>query len=861
MIHPNHKSFAEHCLEHRPELMKEWHPDNKISPYNLARSSREKVKWLCSVDSSHADWIADLLSRVYGNRGCPECGEIKRVQKFRKNLLEKRGSLADHYPKIAAQLHPTLNNFTADELLPHTSRKKVFWQCSKHEEHVWEATVSNRTSSHEGKGKTGCPHCKPQTSKREIILYCEIKYLFDNVEWRKKFDRKEVDVYVPKYNLGIEFDGGYRHKGKEERDLHKNKMLKEKGIILLRIRDFRLEKLSESDTMFKNQASHSSIIMSFLKNMRNAIELDKDDLKKVNQYIKDDKLKNFSYAKKMFGALPFPPEEVSIPVKYPHLLKEWDYEVNGDMTQDMVWPGSNMKIAWHCLKCNQKFKQAIGDRTRGSGCAYCANQRISPEYNFAVLQPELLKSWHPTKNLPLKPTEIPQSSTKSVWWICLNNPKHPPWKAMTKSRLEHKKRKGTGCNLCGIISSTKKRHKTELKEKGSVEMTHPHIAKLWHPDNKILPSEVIAGRKINIKFICQTNALHKPFTKPLNLLTINHTGCPECSPKKRSEAVMKGKISITLEDWCKKNDPGLLKEYDLDNEYKPHEISYGSGFRAKWRCKEYPRHPIYRLDIHHRTTRAENCRKCYEERQGKMAMDRTVEKKGSLAQHRPNIIKHWDESNQYAPHEVSRDSSYIAKISCPNGHVFSRKVQSLSKVRNTKCNVCYNSILVNPKVVYKDRYSTALSFYDWCKENNPELLKEYEPDNEYEPDKISYGSKYNAKWRCSNYPKHPIYRASINNRTKKYRPTNCPLCSNEKIKLRKMQLGVKNYGSLASNIPKIIEYWDEDNGFSPYDLGVRSGLNVKLLCPNKHKFTRRAQDFRKSKFTKCSKCEIKMYLL
>lgn len=46
---------------------------------------------------------------------------------------------------------------------------------------------------------------------------------------------KELDIYIPSLNIGIEYDGGRYHKISD--DLHKNELCKEGGIRLIRIRD------------------------------------------------------------------------------------------------------------------------------------------------------------------------------------------------------------------------------------------------------------------------------------------------------------------------------------------------------------------------------------------------------------------------------------------------------------------------------------------------------------------------------------------------------------------------------------------------------------------------------------------------
>ena len=685
MVNPNRKSFAEHCIEHRPELMKEWHPDNKISPYDIDRSSREKVKWFCTVNSNHADWITGVENRVYTKHGCPECSRIKGRQTFRKNTLKKRGSLSDHFPKIAAELHPTLNTITADKITA-GSHMKLVWQCPKRKDHVYSAIVKNRSS----KNPSGCSFCKPNTSKREISLYSELKYLFEDVEWRKKYGKREVDVYIPKYNLGIEFDGGYYHKGREEYDLSKNKSMTSKGLTIMRIRDSRLDRLSETDTFFENKDSDSSIIMSFVNSLKNNIKLNSDDANNIDNYLKEGQLKNYSHAKKMIGTLPFPPFEASVAFKVPTINDEFDYNSNDGITPELIWAGSNdfMNLICKNSKCNMKYSSHAGDYVRGSRCPYCAGQKIGPYNNLKYKFPEIAKSWDYDKNYPIKPEDVHYGSRANRYWICLNNPEHLGWYATPHGRTG----RGDGCLICGNIRGALKRHTTQLKERGSVETTHPDIVKSWHPDNDLKPSEITAGSSTKVKLYCLKDNNHKPFTRTLYNVTSGRSTCPKCSTKIRSKSVTNAKISTTLENWCKKNNPELLKEYETDNEYKPNEISYGSSHKVKWRCKKYPRHPIFVNAVSHRTG-GESCRKCYFERQGKMAMARSVKKYGSVGRIIPNIKKWWDPDNKYKPNEVGINSHYRIKLICSNcSYKFRRGGRDLHKT--ILCNMCKEKLVL-----------------------------------------------------------------------------------------------------------------------------------------------------------------------
>lgn len=57
-------------------------------------------------------------------------------------FLEKENSLADQFPKLTKEWHPTKNGVLKPDLVSKYSNKKVWWLCK--EGHEWQASVSNR---------------------------------------------------------------------------------------------------------------------------------------------------------------------------------------------------------------------------------------------------------------------------------------------------------------------------------------------------------------------------------------------------------------------------------------------------------------------------------------------------------------------------------------------------------------------------------------------------------------------------------------------------------------------------------------------------------------------------------------------
>lgn len=63
-------------------------------------------------------------------------------------------SLEAKFPKVAEEWHPEKNRPLVPSNFAPKSSHKVWWQCSQHGSHIWQAAISARTFS-----GTGCPYC------------------------------------------------------------------------------------------------------------------------------------------------------------------------------------------------------------------------------------------------------------------------------------------------------------------------------------------------------------------------------------------------------------------------------------------------------------------------------------------------------------------------------------------------------------------------------------------------------------------------------------------------------------------------------------------------------------------------------
>ena len=125
----------------------------------------------------------------------------------------------------------------------------------------------------------------------------------------------------------------------------------------------------------------------------------------------------------------------------PHLLSEWDYEMNKELDPTSVTYKSKKRVWWKCEK-GHSWISAVDNRTNGSTCPYCSGKLpIVGVNDLKTLRPDLALEWHPSKNGALKPENVKEFSAKRVWWICR---KGHEWEAAISNRTSQ----NSGCPYC-----------------------------------------------------------------------------------------------------------------------------------------------------------------------------------------------------------------------------------------------------------------------------------------------------------------------------------------------------------------------------------------------------------------------------
>ena len=489
---------------HSPEVAKEWHPTKNLplNPTKIGYGSSKKVWWMCSTNKSHI-WQAVIGARTKAKpTGCPYCKGSRLLPG--KNSLEANNPAvaAEWHPSKNGELKPSevrygankkvwwlcpegheyesnINNRTrrtnpsgcpycAGKLVSETnslsamggekllsewdknknkdlnpseilagSHSKAWWICDKG--HSWEAEIRSRVSG------AGCPFCSNQSSVPEVRILSELEFIFPDVIPRHKEGKIEIDIFIPSLRVGVEYDGSYYHREKEEKDKAKTQTLYDTGIHLIRVRELPLKKISNLDIEVTQKGVTKENVDLLLKNiLQAAIKITpKETLARVDEYHKSALFRSEDLFKKYLECFPDPLPHNSLTNTHPDIAEEWHPTKNTPLLPKNFTPGSNRKAWWLCPK-GHEYETNIISRTTGHGCPICSGNIVHISTSLSTTHPDLSNEWHPNKNGDLLPSKVSKGSTRKVWWEC--GKCHHSWEAVIYNRS--KSRNPSGCPRC-----------------------------------------------------------------------------------------------------------------------------------------------------------------------------------------------------------------------------------------------------------------------------------------------------------------------------------------------------------------------------------------------------------------------------
>lgn len=479
-------------LDNNPELAAEWHPSRNlpVTPKDILVNCGKPFIWKCKK-CGH-EWEQRVSVRNKGC-GCPACAN--------KSLVKGQNDLATTNPWLALEWHPTLNGEKTPDQVFAGSSTKVFWKC-RICGNEWKASIESRNRGN------GCKKCfySQQVSFQEKAVLFFVRKLFPAAieSYRPQWlDPKELDIFIPEHNIGIEYDGAEWHK-EPQKDEEKDEQCSARGIEIFHIREPLCPPAKLKNAILLDSRSTSNLELGIEELL---ITLSKRT-HKSNTVKRIDVQGNTIPILEM---IQLNTREKSLASVYPDIAKEWDYKRNYPLVPEQFAAVSGNSVYWIC-SLGHSYQAKISNRKNGNSCPYCAGKKVLIGYNdLATKYPEIAREWHTTKNQK-KPTEVTAHCNTDFYWQCENG---HYWLASPNDRV-----RGSGCPYCA--------NRKVWKGYNDFASKYPEIAVEWNQEKNgsVHPDEVIATSSSKYWWRCSICG-HNWYTEIR--VRARGNGCPKCS--------------------------------------------------------------------------------------------------------------------------------------------------------------------------------------------------------------------------------------------------------------------------------------------------------------------------------------------
>jgi len=487
------------------------------------------------------------------------------------------------------------------------------------------------------------------------------------------------------------------------------------------------------------------------------------------------------------------PFKRSLAEAYPLVASEWHPGRNGVLSPHKTAPSSRIPVWWRCARdAGHEWRTAPKKRVvDGSGCPFCAGQRISAARSLAGRFPKLAAEWHMGRNGGHSPSDISVNETEKYWWRCARNPAHE-WLDAPRNRVRH----GTGCPQCAL-------------EGRSIASHFPALLAEWHPtkNGSVSPHTTAFTSREHAWWLCPKNSLHE-WSAQIRTRTIGGCGCPFCAHRR----VNPSNSLATLA-------PVIAAEWhpDRNGALTAHMVGTGSHRVVWWRCGRDQSHS-WEAEVRLRVEGIGSCPACkaagFIPRTQPSGRPRKKRERSSppLAVSFPAIAAQWHptRNGSLTPSEVWARDVVVAWWKCSKGTDHEWQTKVVSRVSGGGgCPFCLGRRLSRSN-------SLALQHPDFASEWHPTKNSGLSPAD------VVAGSHRRVWWKCAKGPDHE-WCAGIKDRAGKRR-LGCPFCAGLKV-------SVSN--SLASLRPDLAEQWHPSlNGeVTPSDVVVGSERKRWWLCP------------------------------
>jgi DNA-directed RNA polymerase subunit RPC12/RpoP len=442
-------SKGKSLAETHPEVAKQWHPKKNgyLTPYDLTIGSGKLVWWKCNEGEDHV-WEGSPHTR-YRKEKIVKCSVCSG------RTIVKSNSLLILNPSLSQEWHPSFNGDLKPINVAPNSSKKVWWKCSKGDDHVWEANISNRNLLN-----NGCAICSGHIIVKSNSLQTLNLKLAEQWHPTLNNDLTPLDVGV-NFNKAVWWQCP---KGEDHVWSESPLALNNNGYDCPVCVDKVIVKSNSLQTLNPKLAEqwHPT-----LNNDLTPLDVGANSSKKVWWKCQeaDDHIWENTVNKRANRGDGCPMCRGKIVVLSnclqtlnPKLAKEWHPTKNGALTSSDVYHLTTQRVWWKCQEADDHIWDATvrkrgelrDSRASGDGCPFCRGLKVAKSNCLQTLYPKLANEWHPTLNQDVTPRSITPHSHVEVYWKCNKGDDHV-WKTRPTNRIYG----GTGCPFCDLTPQSK----------------------------------------------------------------------------------------------------------------------------------------------------------------------------------------------------------------------------------------------------------------------------------------------------------------------------------------------------------------------------------------------------------------------
>jgi rubrerythrin len=462
--------------------------------------------------------------------------------------------------------------------------------------------------------------------------------------------------------------------------------------------------------------------------------------------------------------------------RFPEIAADWS--MDNELSASQVLSGTNTDAKWKCHICDYEWEAKVHARTGKShtGCPMCAGAVLVKGKNDLLSQfPEIAKEWDYSCN-EKSPDEVFAKTSDRAFWICSMCGYAFPMK------IQNRTAQNQGCPRCAkrfqtsfpeqtiyyyaksVFSDTINGFRSFEIGRFELDIFIPSIRTgieydggRWHKETSLHDKQkYLACRDAGIRLIRvreaslleeegiadetiishykqgkQLEALADVVTEVSRMLGVSF----DVNVFRDSKLIYEGFYRERKERSAGSMFPSLLNEWDGEAN-KPitlYMLAPSDRNKYQWVCSvcgnSWPASVAKR-------TKGEGCPKCARQIAGRKTSRAAVQKRGSLAERFPELMKEWDYDKNAGinPYEIASTTDEKYWWRCPNGHPPYPARLADRTYKKSGCPYCSGKL---PVVGVNDLKTT-----------NPELMLDWNFEKNGNPEEYKAGSNRPVWWKC-----------------------------------------------------------------------------------------------------------------